>query len=116
MNGILTQPSDRAISIIALVQSGVVVGGTLFVTVMLKLAGYKGGGVPDSFFNSGALFVRHYGLLLLLLPAAWAALALWISRNPMHRRTAAAVFLLGIAAALFGIYQFVSLGFHPGIL
>ncbi|MEK0451369.1 MAG: hypothetical protein RL088_3637 [Verrucomicrobiota bacterium] len=45
----------------------------------------------------------------------WAVCGGKYGHNPIHRRTAAGLFLLGIAAALFGIYQFVSLGFHPRI-
>jgi hypothetical protein len=51
-----TEPIYRVISIIALIQVGIVVGGTLFIRVMCKFRGYADG-VPDSFFNPYALFL-----------------------------------------------------------
>ena len=71
MNETQTEPAYRAISIMALIQVGVVVGGTLFVAAMVKANGYGGGDVPDSFFNPKALFVRHFGFTLPALAAAF---------------------------------------------
>ena len=116
MNEGQTDPAFRAISVIALIQAGVVVGGTLFVTAMLKAHGYQGDDVPDSFFRSDALFVRHSGFTLLLLPVAWAFLAIYTARAATRPWLPPAMLLLGIAAVIYGIYSFVVLGFNPAIL
>jgi len=111
-----TAPAYRAISIIALIQAGVIVGGTMFVAAMLKASGYGGDVVPDSFFRPAALFVRHSGFTLLLVPAAWALLAVFTERAAVRPWFSAAVLLLGIAAILYGIYSYAMLGFNPAIL
>lgn len=71
MNETHTEPAYRAISTIALIQVGVVVGGTLFVAAMVKANGYGGGEIPDRFFNPRALFARHFGFALPALAAAF---------------------------------------------
>ena len=116
MIGSQTDPSYRAITIIALMQAGVVIGGTLFVAVMLKLAGYQGGAVPDEYFNSAARFVRHFGLLLLLLPVAWTVLAVVSIRTASRRWIPLGFLLLGIAGVMCGIYYYVLLGVHAAML
>ncbi len=115
MNKSHTAPAYRAISVIALIQSGVVVGGTLFVATMLKAHGYGGGGVPAAFFRSTALFVRHSGFTLLLLPVAWALVAVFSARAASRPWLTPVVLLLGIAAVLYGIWSYVMLGFNPAI-
>jgi len=116
MNGPGTNPAYRAIGIIALIQAGVVVGGMLFVTVMMKAKGYQQGEVPDWFFNSAAVFVRNCGLVLLILPVTWAALALWLQRKVDSGWMTVAIVLTGIALILAGILNYVELGLNPGIL
>ena len=75
MIGSNTRAFDRAVWVIVLVQTAIVICGTLLVTAVLKIKGYQGGIVPDSFFNSAALFVRHSGAVFLLFPLIWAASA-----------------------------------------
>ena len=101
---------------ITLIQAGVIVGGTLFVTAMCKLKGYGGGVVPDSFFNSGALFVRRSGWTLLLIPACWAASAIFAARVELHPWIQRVLIAIGLAFILFAIYHYVTLGFNPCIL
>lgn len=110
------EQSIGAISVIALIQTGVIVRGALFITAMLKTHGYKGGAVPDTFFNSAALFVRRSGLTFLLVPVAWAASAVFVARTSRQPSNPLATLEFEIGTALFGIYHFSMLGFNPCIL
>lgn len=78
MSGIHTEPTHRAISVLTLIQVGVVIGGTLFVKAMLKANGYED--AMRDHYNSAAIFIRQYGFAFLLLPTVWTALALWSER------------------------------------
>ena len=109
-------PSYRAISIIALIQVGVITGGTLFVTVMLKAHGYGSIEVPNAFFNPRAVFVRHSGYVLLLLPIGWALVAAFIARTSATPWALRGVLLLGIGAIVLGICAYAMLGFAPTTL
>jgi|SRR5687768_2547099 len=110
MTGTNIAPPYRAISLIALIQAGVIVGGTLFVTVMLKLHGYKGGLLPDNLFNSGKVLIRDWGFTLLLIPVAWASVAIVVAGLEAPRWLLLATLWLGIAGILFGIYCYIDLG------
>jgi hypothetical protein len=115
MNANTSTPAYRVISIIALLQVGVVIGGTMFVAAMLKAKGYQGGEVPDSFFLPDALFVRQFGFVFLLLPLAWTFLAVFIARLGFHRGPVV-IFLIGVASILLGIAGYVMLGMNPTVL
>jgi hypothetical protein len=115
MNENHVEPAYRAISIIALIQAAVVAGGTLFVTAMLKAHGFRDG-VPDTFFRENALFVRRFGFTILLFPVAWALAAICAARAATSAWIQLAIYIFGLAAILFGIYNYVFLGFNPEIL
>ena len=112
----------RAISIVALVQSGVVVFGTLFVTAILKYKGYQGGEIPDSFFNPEALWVRHWGILYLFLPALWVAGAIVAKRvldadkDPRAWLLLLFILAVGVAAIFRGIWYYILLLMNPYIV
>ncbi len=110
-----TEAPYRAVSILALIQAGVIVGGTLFVGIMVKLAGYKSGTMPDEFFKPLALFIRNFGFLLLLLPAAWAALTIYAVRLTTQHWVSTSMFALGFAAVFFGIYHYANLALNPTV-
>jgi hypothetical protein len=109
-------PSYRAISIITLIQAGVIVGGVLIVTAILKAKGYGQGEVPDWFFRSDALFMRHAGFTLLLIPAAWALSTALLARLEANIWIQWSMIAAGIAAVLFGMWYFMLLAFNPCIL
>lgn len=97
-------PSDRVVTYLVLLQSFIVVAGTLFVTGMLKLNPY-----PED-PGSQQLFVHHYGFTLLLLPMIWAALTLLVARSKMNIWSHRAIVCLGILAIPFGILYYLELG------
>ncbi|MFD0895131.1 hypothetical protein KBB96_00760 [Luteolibacter ambystomatis] len=68
------RPSTR----IVLLQIFVIFAGIGLTAVMLKSAGY-----PDEpiIWNPNALFVRHWGLSLLVIPAAWAVVVARLERD-----------------------------------
>ncbi len=116
MRGTHTDPSYRAITVVALIQAGVIVGGTLFVAVMLKLGGYQGGAFSDSHFNPRALFVRNSGCWLLLIPVSWAALGVFAAQRTVRSWVPLVMVAVGIAGILFGIFFYLTVGLDPGII
>lgn len=114
-----TEPTHRVISIITLIQIGVVIGGTAFVRVMLKANGYHHGEYPtDEMFSDGPQFIWRYGFAFLLVPTIWVALAFWSTRSASSPWQWRGLFILGIAAILLGIFVSFITGFattpvHP---
>jgi hypothetical protein len=51
-------------------------------SVLVTATILKGNGYPneDYFVGPFAHFVRHYGLVLILIPAMWAAITIWVDR------------------------------------
>lgn len=112
----VVEPRHRAISIIAIIQAGVVVFGMLFVAMSLKAHGYQRGDIPDVEFKSAAIFVGRHGYTLLLLPAAWTIATLATTRVPRYAKFNAPLLLLGIAAIFVAIGMFAELTISPGVL
>lgn len=107
-----TEPTHRVISIITLIQIGVVIGGTAFVRVMLKANGYHQGEYPtDEMFSDGPQFIWRHGFAFLLVPAIWVALAFWSARPASSPWQWRGLFIFGIAAILFGIFVSFVTGF-----
>ena len=108
MDDTRTEPAHRAISMIALLQVGVVMGGTLFVNTMLKAHGYEfsmGFGEP---FRDEAVFIRHYGLTWLLIPVLWTAWAIYAGKvleSPDLRRV---VLVIGFVAVFLGAILYLT--------
>ena len=95
---------------IALLQVGVVLGGTLFVNTMLKTHGYEfsmGFGEP---FTNEAVFIRHNGLTMLLIPMLWTACAIHagkVLKSPNLRRV---VLIIGFVAVFLGAAFYMRTG------
>ena len=106
-----TTAADRAITIVALIQVGVIVGGTLFVSAMMRVFGY--GSAPAAFFTPKALFVRNAGFLVLLFPVVWTLLAISVARMRSGSLWSQLILLLGVVAIPFGIYWYLRIGFCP---
>ena len=115
MNMSHTSTTYRAITIIALIQAGVVVGGTLFVAAMLKYCGYDGSTEHGPHYPSGVLFVRHFGFTLIFVPAVWTLLAVLLARTARRRWLLPALLIVGIAAILCGILMYFMFGILCGL-
>jgi hypothetical protein len=65
-------------SVFAVLQSALIVGGSLTTAALMKARGY-----PDSnqFWHPWALFIRNWGFLLILIPGAWVVVTIWLERN-----------------------------------
>jgi hypothetical protein len=72
--------------------------------------------VPDWFFRSDALFMRHAGFTLLLIPAGWALSTALLARLEANIWSQWSMIAAGIAAVLFGMWYFMLLAFNPCIL
>lgn len=103
-------PAYRAISIIASIQAFVIIAGTLFVSVMLKLHGYGTNLVPPDFFLKNPIFIRNYGFLFLVIPAIWAFGAVLIVRSHLPARFQLIMLGIGFAMILYELYGYMMLG------
>lgn len=110
MKEIHIEPNHRVISILALLQVGVVFGGTLFVRTMLKVYGYgtaEGMNVP---FRPGSVFIRHFGFFLFLVPITWTILAVGAARLSAHAWQWQAMLIAGTALIGLGAFCYFILG------
>lgn len=65
-------------SIFAAAQSVVIVAGSMMTAVALKIRGYPDG---DRAWPALPVFIREWGLVLILLPAAWVLSTIWLERH-----------------------------------
>ena len=65
-------------SVFAVLQSALIVGGSLTTAALMKARGF-----PDSsqFWHPFALFVRSWGFLLILIPGIWVVGTIWLERS-----------------------------------
>ncbi len=75
-------PFVPAIAVVGLLQMCVMVATVLSVATMVHVSGY-----PDYFpleaYRDDTVFIRRWGLILLLIPVAWSAFASWdLEKNP----------------------------------
>ena len=93
-------------TIIALVQTLVVVLGFVAVGLVLKASGY-----PDNVmwvrWNPVALFLRHYGMWFLLVPILWTYGAGVALNDDRCRVSYSTMVMIGIALAVVGIIAFM---------
>ena len=104
MDTLPTEPAHRAISIIVLLQVAVVLGGTWFVTVIMKSYGYEssmGFGEP---FSDKAVFIRNYGFTLLLAPVLWTAGVIYAERKKEYPKLKRILLVCGLAAVFVGAF------------
>ncbi|MGC3988241.1 MAG: hypothetical protein QM796_00885 [Chthoniobacteraceae bacterium] len=113
INEAYIEPVHRAVSVITIFQMGVVIAGTCFVFFTMKGYGYGTDEMPETAFRSGALFVRHYGFCLMSFPVIWAATGLWMIHCTFSNWMIAAFLLLGTGAGLWGIWEYIMIGFRP---
>ena len=90
----------RVQSIFILLQTAVILGGSLLTRVFLKSNGYPDADFP---FRPLPVFIRDWGLLLLIAPICWTLLSLWLEQNRgwfSNRWTIVSGFLLLIGLTL----------------
>ncbi|MEK7948864.1 hypothetical protein [Luteolibacter soli] len=68
----------RVQAVLAALQSGIVIAGSLLTATILKARGY-----PETFsvLPLKLSFVRNWGFLLILLPLVWALATIWLERR-----------------------------------
>lgn len=97
---------SRSTALIALSQTLVVVLGFIAVGVVLKFSGY-----PENprwvSWNPFAVFLRHYGLLLLLAPVTWTYFAARSLRDDSYAVTYQTMMLIGITFAALAMFCFI---------
>jgi hypothetical protein len=95
----------RPITIVGLFQVLTVVVGILAARIILKMSGY-----PDDTsvrWNAASVFLRNYGIALLLVPLIWTPLTVAIERKSDHPFAASLLSLSG-PALLIGLLLFCS--------
>ena len=102
----------RTTTIIALVQTLVVIVGFVAVGVVLKASGY-----PDDpmwvRWNPAAVFLRHYGGWLLLVPIIWTYCAGATLQDDHNRVSYSTMVFLGVAFAVVTMIAFVYAAVFP---
>jgi hypothetical protein len=68
----------RAQTVLAFLQTAIVIGGAFGTTLMLKVAGYPSAIRP---WAPIAIFVRDWGFVLLAIPALWVLCTVIMERN-----------------------------------
>lgn len=111
----LTDPEYRPISIIGGIQLVVVLAGVFLTSAMLKAHGYGSDTQPLWHYRAAAVWVRHYGGVLLLIPALWVILAVRSTRPEAARWQQPFQLALGIGLVLFGIYWFLRTALEPTV-
>jgi len=66
-------------SVFAVLQSVLIVSGSLMTAGLMKARGYPD---PGQFWHPLALFVRNWGFLLISVPGAWVVGTVWLERRP----------------------------------
>jgi hypothetical protein len=106
-------PDYRAITVITLIQTGVIVYGVLTIG---SIVSRSRGQVPDWFINSAALFMWNHGFSLLLIPFGWALLASALAWFQVNRWVQWIMNAVGIMAIICGLKYFSILAINPYIL
>lgn len=87
----------RQQTILALLQAGVIVGGSLLVGAFMKALGYSDGQGQE--LPLVVLFVRNWGFSLVAIPLAWVLGTVWMER---HQEWYAKRYTLFSGLLLFG--------------
>ncbi len=101
-------------SVVAVVASTLILGGSMATAMLMKARGF-----PDSsqIWHPFALFVREWGFLLILIPAAWVVASIWIENNSNMDFTKRWTFVTGLLLLVFLAFLMlaaVMLGFGVG--
>ncbi len=108
-NGATFEPVKRAVTLIALIQIGVVIGGTSFVRGLMKCYGF-GDILPASHFTDRSIWVRNWGFILLLVPVLWTGLTLYAEQRARRPATTTLCLVVGIGLVLFGLFFYLTTG------
>ena len=104
--------NTRSVTILGLIQVSVVIFGTLFVSGMLKVYGYTEN--PHLSWSPIAVFIRHYGLVLLIIPLIWIAAAIPAQAPERHPALPYASTLFGIVLLIFGTFFYIVVAIGSG--
>lgn len=104
---------SRLITILTLLQTVVIVVGFFVLGVVLKISGY---GSPHELgvrWNPLAVFLREYGLWLLVLPIAWVPFAIKAERMDSGFFSYRLACLIGLCMASLTIVAFLYAAVFP---
>lgn len=96
----------RVQSIFALLQLGVVIGGSLLVGTVLKLMGY----VEGQPISAQLHFVRNWGFLLASIPLAWVTATVYLEKTNYAFSRRHTIASGSVLLVILFIFMFVSAG------
>ena len=64
-------PDSLAVLIIFVLQVQVVLGGSLLVALVMSANGYDSKGIDTGKFNQQVMFIRNYGMVMMIFPSLW---------------------------------------------
>lgn len=106
---------NRPISIVGILQVLVIVLGFIALGTHMKFLGYPNAAEYVFRFSPLALFLREYGVYLLLVPPLWMALAVFSSPRDHGIFSLPAVLLQGVAIILIFLCTFLYATVRPGV-
>lgn len=105
---------NRPISIVGILQVLVIVLGFIALGIHMKFLGYPTASEYVFRFSPLALFLREYGMYLLLVPPLWMALAVFSSPREHGILSLPAVLLQGVVIILILLCTFLYAAMCPG--
>lgn len=105
---------NRPISIVGILQVLVIVLGFIALGTHMKFLGYPNAAEYVFRFSPLALFLREYGMYLLLVPPLWMALAVFSSPREHGIFSLPAVLLQGVVIILILLCTFLYATVRPG--
>lgn len=99
----------RSTALLALLQTAIVVLGSIALGIVLKISGYPAASALQ--WNPLTLLLHHYGLWLLAVPVGWllfASSAERVDQGVLCYRTAC-MSALGISGGIVALYLFASI-------
>ncbi len=88
-------------TLLALLQCGIIIGGTLITTGVLKLHGYPD---PEQQWPPISVSTREWGFLLLVIPLLWAPATIFLEWNRNFPKRATLFTGLAILLALMWLF------------
>jgi len=103
----------HGISVTCLMQVLLIIFGWVLTCLRLKMLGY-----PDDnkyfVYSDWSKFVRHWGMLLLLVPAFWGCIGLWLDASLSQNASKWAIFSAGTLISVVLLVVLYHSAIHPG--
>ena len=101
-------PNSLIVLIIFVLQVQVVLAGTLLVSLVMSANGYDSAGMDAGKFNQQVMFIRNYGMVLMIFPALWIGGAVYYARPAASLDFRNAFLIIGLGMLLLGMVYYLA--------